>query len=64
MYICSDYSITTPYKLNTPIIISLGVPVPTDWSRAHVWMSTPCSTIKLEYLEYTMEYIKKHSNTN
>jgi len=36
------------YALNTPIIISLGVPAPTGWSRAHVWMCTPCAATKLE----------------
>jgi len=48
LYICWDYSVMAPYKLYTSIIISLGVPAPTGWSRAHVWMSTPCAAILLE----------------
>ena len=48
MYKCYNYSIMTPYKLYTPIIISLCVPAATGRSRAHVWMSTPGAAIKLE----------------
>ena len=64
MYTCFDYCVITPYKQYTPIITSLCVPAATGWSRAHVWMSTPCVAIKLESLEYAMNYIKKHINTN
>jgi len=46
MFICWDYSVMAPYALYTPIKISLGIPAPTGWSRAQVWMSTPCAAIQ------------------